>query len=63
MLEWLYLFGIELYTSSIILLFSLWNGVTLCSAFGVACLLAMGVIVDLVKDQLVCSKFNQVFML
>ena len=50
-------------TSTLIISFSLGNNVSLCIILGIPCLLAMDDVVNLVKDQLVCSELNQVFML
>lgn len=50
-------------TSSLILPFILGDDTTLRIIIGIPRLLTMGTIVNLVKDQLVRSEFNQVFIL
>ena len=50
-------------TSSLIFPFIFGDDTTIRSIIGIHCLLTMGTIVNLVKDQLVRSEFNQVYML
>ena len=50
-------------TDLLILSFSLGTAVALRSVLRISCLLAMGVVVDLVNGQLVCKELNSVFPL
>lgn len=43
--------------------FALGNDINLHSVLGIQMLLAMGSVVDLVKVELVCSEFNETFLL
>ena len=64
----LQLFGIDPYISSIkkspfILSFTLGNANALRSVLSITCLLAIGIVVDLVQGELKCSELNREFNL